>query len=144
MTLSLRKIISLLLITSLVYSCSNKKQKEAGVTATKVIVVQVNLKEREDILSYSGTIEAENTVSLGFSIPGRVLAVNVQEGQHIKKGQLMASIETQDYQNAFVIAKAVYDQAADNFKRLNELYQKNSLPERDFISAKSAMARKGQ
>jgi membrane fusion protein (multidrug efflux system) len=140
MTLSLRNIISLLLLAPLTYSCGNKKQKEAEVTATKVTVAPINLQEREDILNYSGTIEADNTVSLGFSIPGRVLSVNVQEGQHVKKGQLMATIETQDYQNAFVIAKAVYDQAADNFKRLNELYQKNSLPERDFISAKSAMA----
>lgn len=140
MTSLARNPLSFLLIATLASSCGAEQHKTANVTAARVTIAEVQMQETEEQLDYSGSIEADNTVSIGFSIPGRINSVAVQEGQQIKKGQLLATIESSDYQNAFEIASAVYDQAADNFKRLNELYQKGSLPERDFISAKSAMA----
>ena len=66
--------------------------------------------------------------------------VYVQEGQKVNKGQLLATIDQTTYKNAFDIANAGLEQANDNFKRLNSLYQKGSLPERDFIAVKVAVA----
>ncbi|SHF37099.1 efflux RND transporter periplasmic adaptor subunit [Pedobacter caeni] len=143
MTRLSRNPLSFLLIAALMSSCGAEQHKATNVTASRVSIAEVQMQESEEQFDYSGSIEADNTVSLGFSIPGRITSIAVQEGQHIRKGQLLASIETNDYQSALEIATAVYDQAADNFKRLNELYQKGSLPERDFISAKSAMAQAG-
>ena len=106
----------------------------------KVAVLEIRAEERPEVLRYSGTIEADNTVTLGFSVPGRVTAVNVLEGQQVHQGQLLASIEAQDYTSALKIATAVELQSNDNFIRLQELYSKGSLPERDYIAAKSALA----
>ena len=79
-------------------------------------------------------------MSLGFSVPGRISRVYVQEGQKVKKGQLLAAIDVTTYKNAFDIANAGLEQANDNFKRLNGLFQKGSLPERDFIAVKVGVA----
>ncbi|GIZ07578.1 MexH family multidrug efflux RND transporter periplasmic adaptor subunit [Flavobacterium sp. UMI-01] len=123
-------------------SCSEKKENETveQTIIPKVTVKKIDTNTEPEVLNYSGTIEADNTVSLGFSVAGRISIVNVQEGQKVKKGQLLASIEQINYKNAFDIANAGLEQANDNFKRLQSLYEKNSLPERDFIAVKVAVA----
>ena len=138
--MSLKSSLLLLSLTLLSMSCSEKEENKKEINIPKVSVEEITTSTNEKILQYSGTIEADNTVSLGFSIPGRVQNINVQEGQFVKKGQLLASIETITYQNAYNIANAGLEQANDNFKRLNELFSKGSLPERDFIAVKVAVA----
>jgi len=124
----------------LLYSCGTKN--DSGLPAEKILKVSVkeiltgNLNEQ---LDYSGTIQPDNTVQLGFSIPGRVADVAVQEGQHVSKGQLLAVIETTEYQNALTIANAGFEQAQDNFIRSNELHLKGSLTDKDFIAAKLSL-----
>jgi RND family efflux transporter MFP subunit len=122
-------------------SCGQKQKKETHVQSTiKVTVQEITAQDRPEVLNYSGSIEADNTVSLGFTVAGRVTAVNVLEGQQVQQGQLLATVETDDYASALQIAKAAEEQAADNFKRLNELHAKGSLPERDYIAARSALS----
>ncbi|AOW19759.1 efflux RND transporter periplasmic adaptor subunit [Urechidicola croceus] len=136
----MKQFITLTALVLLMSSCSEKKETVKKVVIPTVTVKQIKKTTENEVLNYSGTIEADNIVSLGFSIPGRVSKVYVQEGQKVKKGQLLASIDVTTYKNAFDIANAGLEQANDNFKRLNSLYQKGSLPERDFIAVKVAVA----
>ena len=133
----------LLTATALVFllaSCSGKKENIKTEVIPEVTVKQIEKTTTKEVLNYSGTIEADNTVSLGFSIPGRISKVYIQEGQKVKKGALLASIDVTTYKNAFDIANAGLELANDNFNRLNGLFQKGSLPERDFIAVKVAVA----
>lgn len=132
--------IRFLSIMALLVSCGEDKKETQPAVIQKVAVRTINALPQPEILSYSGTIEADNTVSLGFSVPGRITAVAIEEGQHVAQGQLLAAIETDEYQDAYTIANAGAEQAADNYKRLDLLYSKGSLPERDHISAKIALA----
>lgn len=121
-------------------SCGRQKMEAIKLEpVTKVTVQEINAEDRPEVLRYSGTIEADNTQALTFLVPGRVTAVQVLEGQQVHQGQLLATIETQDYANALQIAQAAELQATDNFTRLQNLYAKGSLPERDFIGARSAL-----
>lgn len=135
-----KNILTILVASIIVSSCGKNKEETTAAIVPKVNVKDLVSEKQPEILSYSGTIEADNTVTLGFSIPGRIISVNVQEGQHVATGQLLATIETTTYKNAFDIANAGLEQANDNYKRLNELYTKGSLPERDFIAIKVAVA----
>lgn len=140
MTMFKKNILTILVASIIVSSCGKNKEETTAAIVPKVNVKDLVSEKQPEILSYSGTIEADNTVALGFSVPGRIVSVNVQEGQHITTGQLLATIETTTYKNAFDIANAGLEQANDNYKRLNELYTKGSLPERDFIAVKVAVA----
>lgn len=132
----MKQLITLTALVLLMASCTEKKERVKEVVIPKVTVKRIKKIAEKEVLNYSGTIEADNTVSLGFSIPGRVSVVNVQEGQKVRKGQLLASIDGTTYKNAFDIANAGLEQANDNFTRFNSLFQKGSLPERDFIAIK--------
>lgn len=117
----------------------SKTANEKPAVTNKVTVSEVTVSAQPQVLTYSGSIEPDNSVSMGFSVPGRVTSVTVQEGQHVQKGQLLATIEQNTYQNNLAVSNAALEQARDNFKRLDQLYQKKSLPERDYIAAKVAL-----
>ncbi len=138
----LKRTKSLFLLGSLLLlsACGKKEQPVAKAEPVKVGVQKIEVVSRPETFSYSGNILADNSVSIGFGVSGRVTAVYVQEGQRVSKGQLLAAIETSTYQNALAVAGAGMEQAQDNFNRLNQLYLKKSLPERDYIAAKVALA----
>ena len=138
--ITLNRILMVLSLSVLIACGHKQEQATAPRPAIKVAVQDIATKDQVEVLNYPGSIEADNTVSLGFTVPGRVTAVLVLEGQQVQQGQLLATIETQDYASALQIAKAAEEQTADNFKRLKELHDKASLPERDFIAARSALA----
>ena len=134
------KQLSLVILTAiLLTSCGKSGDKKIVTVPLKVSARQLKTTGIAETLTYSGTIEADNSVSLAFSVPGRVVAVHVEEGQHVSQGQLLASIETIEYQNNVLLADASLEQAQDNFKRLDELYSKGSLPARDHLAAKVAL-----
>ncbi|EJL68718.1 efflux RND transporter periplasmic adaptor subunit [Chryseobacterium populi] len=142
MVINLRSISLSMFSVLMLYSCEGKDTKKAEKKAPsqKVSVQAIQLTDQTQNLTYSGSIEADNSVSIGFNVPGRVVSVNVQEGQRISRGQLLAVIEQNTYSNALAVANAGLEQAQDNFKRLDQLYKKQSLPERDYIAAKTSLA----
>jgi len=139
----MKQVFAMTTLTLLLISCSQKKETSKTVNVPKVSVREIKTATDAETFHYSGTIEADNTVVLGFSVAGRVDKVLVQEGQKVNKGQLLASIDATTYKNASDIAHAGLEQANDNYERLKSLYEKGSLPERDFIAVKVAVVQAG-
>lgn len=124
-----------------VIGCNSKaEQNTAAPRIQKVSTQTAQRIEQSQVLTYSGTIEQHNTAQIGFAVPGVINNVAVQEGQFVKKGQLLATIDATEYINALAIANASLEQAEDMYKRLNDLYQKGSLPEKDYIEIKTKLA----
>ncbi len=132
----------MILVVSGVMAACGKKEEEKPRTATptKVTVQEITSGTASEALKYSGTVEAENMVQIGFSVPGTVSSVLVNEGQMVQAGQVLASIDPTDYDNALLIASAGLEQAEDMYTRLNALYEKGSLPAKDYIDIKSKVA----
>ena len=141
MTISKKNPLLIFASALMLVSCGEtKEQEKKEQEATKVVVQEIQETAGQGQLIYSGSIEADNTVSLGFGVAGRVVAVHVQEGQKVSKGQLLATVEEEIYQNNYKVAAASLEQAQDNYDRLDQLYKKGSLPERDFIAVKVGLA----
>ncbi|WP_081681234.1 efflux RND transporter periplasmic adaptor subunit [Flectobacillus major] len=131
-----------LLVTALMLSaCDNKptetQDKPQPVKVTTQQVQQINSLQK---LTYSATIEPDITTKIGFAVSGVINNVTVKEGQFVTQGQLLASIDATEYENALIIANAGLEQAEDMYQRLNELYQKGSLPAKDYIDIKTKLA----
>jgi len=80
-------------------------------------------------LYYSGTIEAKQA-ELGFQVSGRIVEVVVNEGEFVKKDQLLASIDQSEYKARYEQAQAGVENSIKNVQRLElvfELYKK-TLP----------------
>lgn len=53
--------------------------------------------EAEKLLSAKGYLRSRNRAMIGAKIPGRVESMNVEEGSRVKKGEILAVLEHEDF-----------------------------------------------
>jgi len=92
-----------------------------------VYIGQKNKKPGE--LFYSGTIETTQA-RLSFQVPGRISMVDVQEGQSVKKEQIIAELDTAEFESRYEQARANLDRAQKVKQQLETALEisKNTLP----------------
>ena len=151
-------------LSTLLISCAHETRAASEPTAIPVQVRTPAVVERAESVSASGSVEGSETADVAFLVSGRVLRVLVEEGQHVKKGQLLAEIEPTDYRNAFVAAngqkeaaqavqqradagvrkqeleqaRIEFERAEDEYKRMKFLVERKSLPPNDFQKIEAA------
>lgn len=78
-----------------------------------VLVATAETKDVPIFLDALGTVQAFNTVTVKPMVDGPLLAVNFTEGQHVKKGDVLAQIDPRTYQAAYdqAVAKKAQDEA---------------------------------
>jgi len=135
-------IIMFSILTAGVYftGCSgNDSETPLKDKAVAVQVAPVSFSDGKGALLYSGTIEESETIPLSFSELGTVARVYVQEGQAVKKGQLLAELNDETYRNAYDMSLATERQAQDAYNRLLPMHNNGTLPEIKFIEAETAL-----
>ncbi len=75
--------------------------------ATVPTTVSVGRGSIEQTVLASGVLEANSLVSVGAEVSGRIEAVHVVLGQDVRKGDLIAEIDSLDQENAIKTAQAV-------------------------------------
>lgn len=69
-------------------------------------VTRVERGEVSLIVSATGSLKATQTVSLAFALTGKVTAINVAEGDHVRKGQTLATLDTTSATDTLLLAQA--------------------------------------
>src|SRR5581483_82260 len=89
--------------------------------AVPVAVATVQRRDMPVYLTGLGSVTAYNTVSVKSRVDGQLVQVNFKEGQHVKKGDLLALIDPRPYEVALNQAQATLfrDQAQLRDARLN-------------------------
>ena len=88
---------------------------------------------------YVGQIEAKTSTSVGFTVPGTVAKVYVDEGDPVTKGQLLAELDPQDMQNSYNMAKATLDQAEDAMRRVNMMHDEQSVSDIKYVEVQTKL-----
>ncbi len=71
---------------------------------------------------YPGTVSAAETATLSFEVPGTVVALPVQAGERVEKGQLIARVDGTDAQSRRQSARATRNAARSAYERAKSLY----------------------
>ena len=92
----------------------------------EIIPVKVESLSSEDgvipIIS-SGVVAAQEEVKLSFKIGGIISAVYVQEGQQVKKGQLLARLDPAEINAQLSQAKIALEKSERDLNRVQQLYE---------------------
>ena len=123
-----------------VLSGCNSKKEEQAVAPIKVKTMAVQTGNVDGSRTYVGVIQESYGSTLSFATLGTVSQVLVDEGQAVRKGQLLAVIDKTSAQSAHDMAMSTLSQARDAFKRLEQLYKKGSLPEIRFVDVQTKLA----
>ena len=89
--------------------------------------------------TYVGEVEENLSVAVSFSMGGRVERVYVREGDRVREGQILATVNHTNAQNAYNSAKASLDQAEDAYKRLKKVYDQGSLAEVKWVEIQTTL-----
>ena len=121
-------------LSILLLGCGNNKgkpeiQKDGVKNTFMVEVYQVDAGTYGNKLNYSGTIVPKVSTPLSFLLPGTVVSVNAEEGDHVQKGQVLAALNSVSQTNTYNGTLAALNQAKDAYDRLKSVYDKGSLPE---------------
>ncbi len=88
---------------------------------TPVEVYKAKLGEIRSELQLSGTIEAKSRVNVIPKISGRIIAMIVREGDHVKKGDKLAVIEHEELDLAVQQAQATLEAAESSYSQAKQL-----------------------
>jgi RND family efflux transporter MFP subunit len=138
----MNKNVFLIAFLSMLAACHNGQNKEIineRNNTVKVTTKTVELVKDDNELHYSGTIEPSQSVALMFKGAGTVESVFVDEGDFVKKGQPLASVNKTISQNIYNASKASYDQAKDAYDRMKTVYEKGSLTEIKWVDMETKL-----
>ncbi len=101
-----------------------KNSTAEAVPPTNVVTLELQPTTLQDKISLPGLIEPWTKLALMSKIGGTIEELAVQEGAYVKKGQLIARIESKDYQIELDSAKAAYALAQADYSRNKQLRKK--------------------
>ena len=102
--------------------------------ASNVVVLNVKPTVVQDSINLPGVIEPWNSLNLLSKIHGTIMKLDVAEGERVEKGQIISLIDPADYQIALDSAKATYELAVANQKRLSDLFARGIIPRAEIES----------
>lgn len=103
---------------------SDEDAKLDKTTTKDQIRVEVDLQQVQSIaekLEVSGHTEPNKTLHLRAELSGKINAISVKEGQIVKKGQLVASLELRDKQIQLQKALALQTERQNSYERTQKL-----------------------
>lgn len=103
-------VLTTLLATSMVLSgCGKEKVEEEIIKPVEVKQIYGDMYQNK--LSLSGNILPSQIVKVAFKVPGVVTKTNFDEGTFVKKGQMIASVEQNEYNIQVQASSAEYEAA---------------------------------
>jgi RND family efflux transporter MFP subunit len=100
----MKRIPLIIAVTLLLAACGKEQPKKVEIRPVRVTSVQHA--PSGDTISLTGQIQAKDQINLAFRIGGRLQERRVTVGDAVAPGQIVARIESQDYQNALRSAEA--------------------------------------
>ncbi len=124
--------------------CKAKQEKQAEKKAEKPIPVRITEVRAKDLwvtVSSVGTVKPNLMVVVKPKIPGKIVKIHVDEGDKIKKGDVLIELDPEDYELAVKNARAALKAAQfaneeakvslketeEDWKRYKRLYEKKVI-----------------
>ncbi|MBD3347711.1 MAG: efflux RND transporter periplasmic adaptor subunit [Candidatus Eisenbacteria bacterium] len=104
------------LLAHLVAGCGAREETETAAERTPVQVVAADRERMSPTVEYSGTVEAARKALLGAEIQGRIEEMNVDVGDRIEEGELLATLASEQLTSAraqAVLANKEWERAVD-------------------------------
>lgn len=110
----MKKLMSFFLLGATMFSLSGcGKNVQAGEKEKVVPVKTIEAQEENHpiLLEYLGNTNSKDTVKYSFKIAGTISAINVKEGDFVNAGDVIATLDSKDYNFALDAAKGQMEAA---------------------------------
>ncbi|HOK26274.1 MAG TPA: efflux RND transporter periplasmic adaptor subunit [Bacteroidales bacterium] len=117
-----KEILFLLILQFLVLSCKSRQEQHIVADLNNVKVVSVASSQESLPVHAAGVIMPEEEIKLSFKTGGIVEHILVKEGDRVKKGTLLASLNLSEISSQAELARNAYEKALRDYTRVRNLY----------------------
>lgn len=128
----------LTMLTVFLWACSSQSAGDQPIVR-KVKTEKVALADTLEVRSISGIISEAAEINLAFRVAGSISRIAVKEGDYVRAGQVIALMDTRDYELQLRAAQAQYDQVKAEAERVIELFNRQSVSPNDHDKAVSGL-----
>jgi len=137
----MRRFLALIFITWFILAgCGDNQEKKEihRPPVTGVTVSAVTLSQEDEIHETTGTVHSAATSVISSRVMGIVLSLRVREGESVRKGQVLLTIDDRDASERVKAASMAVEAARQNlslsemtWKRYRGLYERQALARQD-------------
>lgn len=109
--------VAMILLLFVAGGCKEKEQVTAEITRPVKVITVTGTKDRA-VISFPGKTRASQRADLSFKVSGPLVALPVEEGQEVRKGQLIARIDPRDFETNLNEIKSSLAGAKANLKSM--------------------------
>lgn len=107
--------------------------------ATPVEVLEINPKDFTRFVEVQGRVEADDFVNVSSEIGGRITSLLVEEGDYVRKGQLLATTDLETVEKQIAEIETQLELANTVYERQKSLWDQNIGSEIQYLEAKTRM-----
>ncbi|HEV8505890.1 MAG TPA: efflux RND transporter periplasmic adaptor subunit [Chitinophagaceae bacterium] len=115
----------------------NKLRINAEVIPVKLL--GINQDTAANTITASGLLSTENEARLSFKINGIIDRIFVKEGDHVRKGQLLATLKSTEIASQVQQVQLAVEKAERDFQRANNLYKDSVVTLEQLQNAKTGV-----
>ncbi len=102
-----------------------------------VVVQKVKRQVFKHYIQASGLLEAVQSANISPEVPAQIKAIHVVEGQKVKKGHLLVSLNSNTISNAIKEIETKLELATDIYNKQKSLWDQNIGSEIEYLQAKN-------
>lgn len=130
------KLLSVLVIPTSLISCTAQSESTTDGGVSVKIVQAVSYAESGGN-EFPFISKPYRSSELSFRVGGPVNVMDLHSGNYYRKGDVIATIDSRDYQVKIDRAKALFEQAEAEYKRVEALYKLNNISASAYEKAKA-------
>lgn len=141
--MNFKKTISCLILSLVLVGCSEEAPEEVSVRTVRTM--KLGLESIESTRTFNGQAKTDRVIDLSFRSSGVITLFNINLGQVVQKGDLLAELDNVSARLSYEQANASLNSAKSNLdtqnlalKRIQNLYEKGGASLSDYEGAKNA------
>jgi multidrug efflux system membrane fusion protein len=135
------KYIFIPALLMIIVSCENRSKKESGTREDLIKVKAAEVVEKNIVfpIHSSGKLSAKTEQKLSFKTGGIINKIYVDEGQSVRKGQLLAELNLSEIKARVNLAEQAVGKAERDFNRARSLFKDSVVTLEQLQNAQTAL-----
>ena len=135
------KQISVAMSLALALLLTGCKQPSSKSDILLVDIVEVEGNTSHLHAQYPGQTEAKENTDLSFKVAGIIEHVYVKQGDYVKQGQVLARLDSRDYETQLSATESEYRQVKAECERIIAMHAEHAVSDNNYDKARSGLER---
>ena len=115
----MKKWMAVVVFAGTLCSCGGAPREQPDVRS--VVLTEPVILDSLSVVHYPGVVREAHSISLGFKTAGQIQRIYAQEGDYVRRGELLAELDDEDYRLGVEALQIQYDQLSDEVGKATRL-----------------------